>query len=112
MSEAMFFNDLAGQARSLLFEARIHTTDYFFGLYGKGRLSPPLLERYLEKLPGGLSELMVHPGRLQKHRIENPFSAFSTVDRVRELEALLAPSFREALQRTGVNLIPYPEGSL
>jgi len=111
LSEAMFFNDLAGEARSLLFEARIHTTDYFFGLYGKGRLSLPLLERYLERLSDGLTELMVHPGRVQKHQVQSPFSAFSTSDRERELTALLSPSFREALLRTGVRLIPYPEDS-
>jgi predicted glycoside hydrolase/deacetylase ChbG (UPF0249 family) len=111
-SEAMFFNDLACAAQPLFFDAGIHTTDHFLGLYGQGRISCQLLEGYVERMAAGLTELMVHPGQIQKHPVQNPFSAFSTVDRVRELEALLAPSFRNTLRRTGVSLIPYPESSL
>ena len=59
----------------------------------------------LEVIPEGSTELMVHPGRcrepLQQARTRLKES------REHELEALLAPESRQALERSGIELVDY-----
>jgi chitin disaccharide deacetylase len=103
--EALAFSRLAGVARGRLGETGIQTTEHFFGLSLKGRITPPVLAETLQHLRPGLTELMVHPGRVYYNDPSNPFSAFSTADRERELAALLAPEFRLALTAAGIHLV-------
>ncbi len=106
--EAEIFSGLAAQARVHLDKTRVKTTDAFRGLYLKGRLSVELLEKILENLPGGLTELMVHPGRAAQGD-DSPFSYFSTSERLSELRALMDERFRTALTRCGVSLVSFLE---
>jgi chitin disaccharide deacetylase len=108
-SEAKFFSELGERAFSLLSGSCIRTSDHFCGLYLKGCLSSGLLERYLPNLPEGVTELMVHPGRVPAEKTEGAFTNFSTIDREKELDALLSISFAEAVGRCGVRLISFPE---
>jgi predicted glycoside hydrolase/deacetylase ChbG (UPF0249 family) len=108
-SEGKCFSDLGGETRPRIRRAGIRTTDHFRGLYMKGRLLPSLLQKYLERLPEGITELMVHPGRPSNRPVITPFSAFATMDRQRELEALLAPPFRDALEKSGAILTSFLE---
>jgi predicted glycoside hydrolase/deacetylase ChbG (UPF0249 family) len=108
-SEGKLFSDLGGEAGRLLAGSGIHTTAHFRGLYLKGRLSAERLEEYLRKLPEGLTELMVHPGRVRVGAAAGPFSGFSTMDREGELEALLSPSFEMAVRKNRVSLISFRE---
>jgi len=87
--EARFFNGLSQTARKMILESGFHTTDHFRGLYLKGHLSIQALESVLRSLPDGLTELMVHPGRITEGPKETPFSSFSTLEREQELETLL-----------------------
>ncbi len=109
-SEAKLFSDLGGEAVRLLAGTAVRTADHFRGLYLKGRLSSDLLERYLDELSAGVTELMVHPGRVPQGSGVGPFRGFSTIDREKELDALLSPAFRRAVLRAGVSLVSFLEG--
>lgn len=109
LRESRNFIGLAKAARAQLEGTGIRTTDHFRGLYLKGRVSLSTLIDSLENLPKGLTELMVHPGRVPPAPISNPFSQFSTLDREKELESLLGIGFRKALAERGIDLVPFPE---
>jgi predicted glycoside hydrolase/deacetylase ChbG (UPF0249 family) len=110
MEEAGTFSNVARSARSHLRDTGLRAADHFRGLYLKGRTSLPLMQRTLEELPPGLTEIMVHPGRACTDNLTaGPFSSFSTTDRERELDVLLSEEFRLAVLRFGVILIPFPE---
>ena len=106
MEEARRFAALGREARKRIAATGIATSDHFRGLLLKGRLDLEGLLELIGALPDGTTELMVHPGRVPA---KAPFSAFSSTDRERELEALLAPRFRLALESAGVILISFRE---
>jgi predicted glycoside hydrolase/deacetylase ChbG (UPF0249 family) len=108
LEEARRFGSLGREARKILAGTGIVSSDHFRGLLLKGRLSVETLLAELGQLPDGLTELMVHPGRVPAGA---PFSAFSSPERERELEALLDPRFRLALDRAGVVLVSFREVS-
>jgi predicted glycoside hydrolase/deacetylase ChbG (UPF0249 family) len=107
--EARLFSELGQAARSIILESGLHATNHFRGLYLKGRLSVQRLESLLRVLPDGLTELMVHPGRMVEDPPGTPFSSFSTVERERELEALLKAKWRLILNEMKITLTPFPE---
>jgi predicted glycoside hydrolase/deacetylase ChbG (UPF0249 family) len=106
LEEVRRFGSLGREARRFLAGTGIVSSDHFRGLTLKGRLDTEGLLKLLDTHPGGITELMVHPGRVPA---EDPFSAFSSPDRERELEALLDPRFRLALDRAGVVLVSFRE---
>ena len=108
--EAQMFCRLAAAARIRIHGSTLSTTDHFRGLYLKGRLSLARLERTLQTLPPGLTELMVHPGRAHGGPpVQGPFSAFSNRERKTELEVLTSGSFHRMLEKYHVRLTPFPE---
>jgi predicted glycoside hydrolase/deacetylase ChbG (UPF0249 family) len=109
MEEARRFSEIARAARQHLNGTGISTTDHFRGLYLKGRLSSATLNDLLQTLPEGLTEWMVHPGRVPMVPASGPFSGFSTPAREQELETLLHADFGLALSDAGVILTPFPE---
>jgi predicted glycoside hydrolase/deacetylase ChbG (UPF0249 family) len=104
--EARRFAALGREARHAWRGAGILSSDHFRGLALKGRLDLAALLKLAGALPEGTTELMVHPGRVPAREA---FSAFSSADRERELEALLDPRFRLALERSGVIMISFRE---
>ena len=107
--ETRFFVALGKAARGRLAGSGLRATDHFRGLLLKGRLSVETLLAAIEQLPDGLTELMVHPGRVAAGSAAGPFASFSTADREREIEALLDPSIRRALKKSGIVLTSYRE---
>lgn len=107
-AEARIFNKVAREARAKLLGSGLRTPDFFCGLYWKGLLSLELLAKMVSRLPHGLTELMVHPGRLEPGGKQGPFSGFSNLDRQRELDALLNPEFRAMLNKYEVILTGFP----
>jgi predicted glycoside hydrolase/deacetylase ChbG (UPF0249 family) len=107
--EARFFSGLGQTARSILLESGLRPPDHFRGLYLKGRFSIQVLESVLRWLPDGLTELMVHPGRIVANPLETPFSSFSTVEREQELETLLNAKLSLILKEMKIILTPFPE---
>lgn len=106
LEEARRFAALGMEARKALAGTGIVSSDHFRGLTLKGRLELEGLLKLIETLPDGTTELMVHPGRVPAR---DAFSAFSSGARERELEALLDPRFRLALDKAGVVLISFRE---
>jgi chitin disaccharide deacetylase len=83
----------------------VRTTDHFAGFQITGRLRTPELVELLALIPAGSTELMVHPGRCRE-----PLRQARTrlkESREWELEALLAPQTRAALERNAIELVNY-----
>jgi predicted glycoside hydrolase/deacetylase ChbG (UPF0249 family) len=81
------------------------TTDHFAGFQITGRFRTAELVQLLAAIPEGSTELMCHPGhcgealRGARTRLKE--------SREHELEALLAPETRAALERNGIELVSY-----
>ncbi|MCX5853518.1 MAG: ChbG/HpnK family deacetylase [Deltaproteobacteria bacterium] len=109
--EADMFCRLAAAARIKIHGSALRKTDYFRGLYLKGRMSSARLEETLQTLPPGLTELMVHPGRAPAGQAEGPFSSFSHREREKELEILTDRDFSLMIAKFHIRLTPFPEAS-
>jgi predicted glycoside hydrolase/deacetylase ChbG (UPF0249 family) len=81
------------------------TTDHFAGFQITGRFRTAELLELLASIPDGSTELMCHPGHcgeaLQSARTRLKES------REHELEALVAPEVRAAVERHGIELVSY-----
>lgn len=76
------------------------------------KLIDPVGEEFGERkeaLRPGLTELMVHPGRIPDQRLSSPFSGFSTPDREKELDALLDQRFLQAVKNARIALTSFSE---
>lgn len=111
LEEAQLFSGLAEAARPYYTDAGMGSPDHFRGLHLKGRLSVDEMNRLLDSLPVGLTELMVHPGRVPRRLMPGPFSGFSTADREKEFAVLMNPVFPVSLSRNNVILTPFEEVS-
>lgn len=107
--ETAMFSKLGMAARSSVMLSEIESCDHFRGLYLRGKLDIALLDELLQNLPMGLTELMVHPGRISDILSAGPFSAFSSIERERELATLLDPVFPTLLEKYGIHLTSFPE---
>jgi len=107
-AEGSLFCGMARAAVPVFAGEALGTTDAFRGIYLKNRLRLDTLEESLKDLDVGLTELMVHPGRTQPQDPHDPFAAFSTAERERELQVLLHPGFRSLMGRLGLQLTPFP----
>ena len=83
------------------------TTDYFAGFQITGRFRTPELVELLGVIPQGSTELMVHPGRCRE-ALRHAHTRLKE-SREHELEALLAPETRQALERHGIELANYSQ---
>ena len=81
------------------------TTDYFAGFEMTGRFDAAQLASLIRGLPDGVTEFMCHPGfctdELQAARTRLKDS------RLRELNALVSPEVRAAIEESGVTLARY-----
>jgi len=81
------------------------TTDHFAGFQITGRYDAAELARMFRSLPEGTTEFMCHPGfctgelRGARTRLKE--------SRLRELNALIDPEVRKALEQSGVRLVRY-----
>jgi len=83
------------------------TTDHFAGFQITGRFRTAELVDLLAILPEGSTELMVHPGRCGAALRSAPTRLKES--REDELEALVSPEVREALERNAIRLVSYRE---
>jgi predicted glycoside hydrolase/deacetylase ChbG (UPF0249 family) len=83
------------------------TTDHFAGFQITGRFRTAELVQLLAAIPEGSTELMCHPG----HCGEALRGAHTRLkeSREHELQALVAPETRAALERNGIELVSYAE---
>lgn len=84
-----------------------HSSPAFLGMAESGRLGLPALQALLPRLqPGGVYELMCHPGYRDAAEIDNP-RLFGYHDWEGELAVLTSAAARALLERHGVRLIGY-----
>jgi predicted glycoside hydrolase/deacetylase ChbG (UPF0249 family) len=81
------------------------TTDHFAGFQITGRFRTAELVELLAAIPEGSTELMCHPGRCGP-ALRGAATRLKE-SRERELEALVAPEVRGALERNGIELTTY-----
>ncbi len=81
------------------------TTDHFAGFQITGRFRTRQLVELLAELPEGSTELMCHPGLCGEALRGAPTRLKES--REAELEALMAPAVREALERHAIELVSY-----
>ena len=79
--------------------------DYIIGIASTGFLDSQHLRNLIARLPDGTSELVCHPGYVDKQLMESP----TRLHQQREVEvtALVSPEAKEWLDRRGVQLINY-----
>lgn len=85
---------------------RLHftTSDYFWGMADGGNMNQTNLKYIISRLPFGVHEIMMHPGR-NTPILSQCFSwGYHWED---EFQALLSPSMREYLQEREIELIHY-----
>jgi len=96
---------LARDAREMAERAGLATADYFCGIAQTGALTREGVERLLESLPDGTTELMCHPGyvdeelRATKTRLQE--------SRGVELQILTDARIRKLVASRGIRLISY-----
>jgi chitin disaccharide deacetylase len=107
MAASLAVRSVAFRFRELSRKYGLRSPDCFLGLAATGHLGPTALCRLIDTVPEGRTEIMVHPGicdtdlvrtgsRLQQHRQT-------------EMEGLLAPEVRRAVEQHGIRLISYQE---
>lgn len=96
---------LARDARSLAEAAGIATTDYFCGIAQTGELTLQGMKRLLQSLPEGTTEMMCHPGFMDKELEES--STRLQDSRELEVEILTNPDIRNLVASQGIRLIDY-----
>jgi predicted glycoside hydrolase/deacetylase ChbG (UPF0249 family) len=96
---------LARDARALAEAAGIATTDYFCGIAQTGELTIEGMKCLLQNLPEGTTEMMCHPGFMDKELEE---SATRLQDsRELEVEILTNADIRNLVASQGIRLIDY-----
>ena len=81
------------------------TTDHFAGFQITGLFRTAELVELLDSIPEGSTELMCHPGHCGEALRSAPTRLKES--REHELQALLAPETRAAVERNGIELVPY-----
>lgn len=79
--------------------AGIEANDYLFGLNDTGAMEEHLVLRLLEQLPEGVTELYFHPATRRCPEIDRTMPDYRHEE---ELNALMSPKVREAMERLGL----------
>lgn len=96
---------LAPDAREMANRQGLVTTDYFCGIAQTGVLHRTGVERLLESLPDGTTELMCHPGYFDDALHASPTRLQES--RQTELQILTDPAVRKLVATRGIRLISY-----
>lgn len=85
--------------------ARCRTSDYFAGFVGTGAMDARWLVALLAGLPGGIGELMCHPGICGPDLLRADTRLKHS--REREMRALCSDEVRQAVAEHGIELLSY-----
>ena len=96
---------LAPDARAMADHAGIATADFFCGIAQTGVLTREGVEKLLESLPEGTTELMCHPGYADEELTRTGTRLQES--RQTELQILTAGSIRKLVATRGIRLISY-----
>jgi len=96
---------LARDAREMAERAGLVTADYFCGIAQTGVLTREGVERLLESLPDGTTELMCHPGYADEELRATPTRLQQS--RQAELDILTDAGIRKLVATRGIRLLSY-----
>ena len=96
---------LAPDAREMADHAGVATADYFCGIAQTGALTREGVEKLLENLPDGTTELMCHPGYVDEELRKTGTRLQES--RQTELEILTDGRIRKLVATRGIRLISY-----
>ena len=96
---------LRGRFSRTLARHHCRTTDHFAGFQLTGRFEASSLARLIRSLAEGITEFMCHPGYCTGE-LSRAITRLKE-SRQRELEALVSPEVRRALEQAGVQLVSY-----
>jgi predicted glycoside hydrolase/deacetylase ChbG (UPF0249 family) len=96
---------LARDARALAEAAGIASTDYFCGIAQTGELTIEGMKCLLQNLPEGTTEIMCHPGFMDKELEESATRLRDS--RELEVQILTSPDLRNLVASQGIRLIDY-----
>jgi hopanoid biosynthesis associated protein HpnK len=85
----------------------LRSPDYFLGLAMTGKLEAASLQRLIERLSDGRTEIMLHPGKCDDELRQT--GTRLREERQRELDGLLDAEVESAVTQNGVRLISYRE---
>jgi hopanoid biosynthesis associated protein HpnK len=85
----------------------LRTPDHFLGLAMTGRLGPLALRRMISIVQEGSTEIMLHPGISDSELERIDTRLFH--QRNAEMDALIEPAVRSAIEERGIRLITYGE---
>jgi hopanoid biosynthesis associated protein HpnK len=85
----------------------LRSPDHFLGLAMTGRLGPQALRRMISLVQEGSTEIMLHPGVCDSELEKIDTRLFR--QRNAEMDALIEPGVRSAIEERGIRLITYGE---
>jgi chitin disaccharide deacetylase len=85
----------------------LRSPDHFLGLAITGRVSAAALCRLIDTLPDGQTEIMSHPGVCDAELVKS--GSRLQQQRQTELDGLLSPEAKYAVEAKGIRLICYRE---
>ncbi len=106
-SEVRLLRRYAADFRRLVADAGMATTDGTLGIVVTGRLDPALFDAIVGSIPDGTWEFVCHPGY-----VDADLDAVRTrlrESRQQELDLLVSPAARKAIEARGMELISYRE---
>ncbi|MDF2873786.1 MAG: chbG [Sporomusa sp.] len=95
---------LAGLARLKARRARLVVPDHFYGMLAGGSMEKRLLNKIIDNLPEGTSEIMVHPGL--DDAILNPVFTWD-YHWQQELAAVTSPQVADCLKKNNIDLVSF-----
>jgi chitin disaccharide deacetylase len=97
---------LANLFRQHCLAAGFAVTQHFFGMLAGGRMNEILLQKIIQTLPKGDSEIMVHPGADSQVLASEYSWGYHWEE---EMQALVLPGIRDMLKMKAVQLISFRE---
>jgi chitin disaccharide deacetylase len=107
MMSAAAVRSVAFRFRATAKKYQLKSPDRFLGLAATGELAPAALCRLLDRVREGSTEIMVHPGICDEELRQT--GSRLQIERQNEMDALLAPEVRRAVDEHGIRLITYRE---
>jgi hopanoid biosynthesis associated protein HpnK len=102
--EAITFARLDRYARPKLRAAAVRHADQLFGLHNSGHITEPFLTQIIPALPDGVTEIYTHASLVDAEARRWRPASYECEG---ELQALLSPRLRAAIENAGVERISY-----
>ncbi|HEU5407481.1 MAG TPA: hopanoid biosynthesis-associated protein HpnK [Nitrospira sp.] len=92
--------------KSRLKLAGMECNDFVFGFHDSGHLTSDLLERFIQYIPAGVTEIYCHPATRRCPEIDETMADYEHEE---ELKALIDPDIRAALMQQSVQRLTFSQ---